>query len=903
MLHRRVLRGIWLWWCAGVLSMVGASAQQPASADARSLAPTWASLLEGASAVAVNQRGDVFALARDGALWQAPAVLIQDGQRLNWSMGPGRYQRLRATLDGSVWAIDDAGVLYKNDSAGWTVVARDVRDVAATPDGVEVLLMRDGRALQRDSGQALPLPDPMPMKELVSDEHGLLWLVSASGKTWRWDGHGWRAMPAASEGVRHINVCPDGTMLGIDGRGTPLLRMPENQRWATLPGTASRGAGDSLLVSDIACAPNGTWWLVSRQGELWARQPARAGQTPRTEPLARFTRLLQWRQLGGLATDVSVGADGSAFILDEDGRPWRWRGDDQWAPMPGRFKTIVAGAEGLAWVLDEKGAAHEGRQGLWDELPGNWRLLAVGARNSLWAVDSKGALSAWQSQPRRWGGLNIPTEALAQPLQALHIGADGQPWVIDGRGAVQQWAGGKWQPLPGVNAVSIGVGPDGTAYAVDKQDQSLWWLDARERSWKPANGKVDKVAVGPKGAPWAISPQRRLMVSKAAEQAEKERIEAAAQNAKPPAKPVLTVVSAPLPSLRTPLNFQMLPSQDARFADIGIGSNGATFAVGSEGGLYCYQASQSQFKLIRQSQARRVAVSPAGQPWLVNISAALTHHERDGWRTVPEFAALDVSVAPDGKVSALNLQGDAYRYQPTSDRFVYLPVRNSDAPVKARRIAGANDDAYWLINEGNMLLKCAKGDCTSMLLGARDVAVAPDNNVFAVDLLGAVRRYNTKTQSFDAFNASGVSLSVAPQGQPWLVTTDGRIQYAGVLPNASGVAAQKDCAQALAQDPTPATSSTATLKVSNDTLLLIPSQVYNVLDSVRLFGRQPQWQEVQLSVESLPAWLTLRKSELQVDSGTTSGLTATVQFNVCTVLPTPQCASGTLEIVVMPGGT
>jgi Tectonin domain len=896
---RRLLRRCG-WFGVAALGMVSASAQQAAPAPAPALTAnanaTWVSLLDGAGAVAVNQQGDVFVLARDGVLWQAPAALIQDGQRLSWSMGPGRYQRLRATQDGAVWAIDDSGVLYKHGPAGWTVVTRDVRDVAATPDGVELLLMRDGRVRQRDSAEAWPLPEAIPMARLLSDEHGLLWLISESGKTWRWDGHRWRDMPVAKAGIRHIEVCADGTMLGIDGQGAPLLRKPEDPRWVPLPGTGPRGGAQGLLATDAACAPNGTWWLVSTRGELWARQPVRPGQAARPEPLARFTRLLQWRQLGGLASDVSVAPDGSAYILDGDGRPWRWQGEDNWSPLQGRFKAIVAGADGLAWALDEQGVAHEGRQGLWDELTGRWRGLAAGPRNSLWAVDTKGALFGWQRVARLWEAAKVPTEALPQPLQALRIGADGMPWVIDGRGMVQQWASGAWRPWQGVEAASLGLGAEGTVYAVDRQDQSLWWLDVRERNWKPANGRFDKVAVGPKGAPWAISTQRRLMISKAADQAEKERVEAATQQAKPAPKPVLTVVAAPAPSLRTPLDFQILPGQDASFVDIGIGTSGATFAVGGEGGLYCYQASQSQFKLIGQNQARRVAVTPAGQPWLVSLSAVLSHHEREGWRAVPDFLATDVSVAPDGQVWALNLQGDAYRYLPDSDRLTYQSVNSSDAPVKARRIAGASDDVYWLINEGNMLLQCAKGVCTSKLLGARDVAVAADNTVFVVDLLGAVRRYNAKTRSFDAFTASGVSLSVAPQGLPWLVTSEGRIQYAGALPKAVGVAAQKDCAQALTQGPAPAPTAngSATLQVQDDTIFLNPGNEYNLLPLVRLFGRQPSASEVQVSADNLPPWLSLSQGVLRASPD--ADASATLSIKVCTALPTPQCASGKVEV-------
>jgi hypothetical protein len=840
--------------------------------------------------VVVTTAGDAYALDRSGHLWRLTQESIKGRDWHAWQMQPAQFSKIRATLDGAVWGLDADRVLYRFSGSVWRPVAQDVVDVSATPDGNVMLLLEGGRLVSSDPTQVLstPVSDAAP-QQLLMDEHGLPWLLYPSGQVWRWNGQHWAEVARVQEGLRQVSVGLDGTVVALNDQGRLRVRRAATGQWE--PGT-STFERLGIQASTLAVGPQGRLWLVDTQGELFAELSTPAEEAKPAVAPALFTRLLTWRQVGGQSLAVSLGVDGSAFSLAKNGAVWQWKGEDQWSLVNGQFQALAAGVKGTAWGLDARGHVFALHSGLWLELPGLARAIAAGQNNTLWAITPDDALVRWIASASRWERLgSVPPGA-----QTLAMGPGDVPWVILGQGGVQFFQGGRWIDVPGIEAASLGVGMDGTVYATDRQDQSIQWLDKRDMSWKPATGKALAIAVGPTGSPWVVAPGWQLMASgRFLREEAQQRLEAQQRSQEPP-KPVLTITTAPLPTLQKSLSFQTLPSQDMKFQDIGIGSNGAVFALGGDGSLFCFSNPSQRFMPASLSQAKRIAVNAAGQPWLLNASGAVTHFDKSAWVTVPEFIGQDLAIGPDDQVWAVDTQGESYRYASANKHFERMTVASADVPVKARRIAGANGNIYWVVTQDNQLVRCDKGDCRVQLIGVSDVAVSPDNTVFALDLLGSVRRFNPSTKQYDKQNGVGVSIAVGPQGLPWLVTSEGRVSYAGLFNTSSRTVNTDTCAAQFSQAPAPVQPPSATLQVQDVTATLVPGSSLNLLSAGTLNGRPVVAGDVLVTLNTLSPLLSVRDGVLTLASGTAAGTVLNATFSICPLRTVGACATGKITL-------
>jgi len=850
----------------------------------------WVRVRGGADQVVVTTAGDAYALDRSNHLWRLPQEAIKGRDWHAWQMQPAQFSKIRATLDGSVWGMDAERVLYRLSGSVWRPVAQDVVDVSATPDGNVMLLLEGGRLVSSDPSQVLsaPVSDATP-QQLLMDEHGLPWLLYPSGQVWRWNGQHWAEVARAKEGLRQVSVGLDGTVVALNDQGRLRVRRTATGQWE--PG-ASTFERLGIQASTLAVGPQGQLWLVDAQGELFAELSSQAEEAKPAVAPALFTRLLTWRQVGGQSLAVSLGADGSAFSLAKNGAVWQWKGEDQWSLVNGQFQALAAGVKGTAWGLDARQHVFALNKGQWLELPGLARAIAAGQNNTVWAITPDDALVRWVSNASRWERLgSVPPGA-----QTLAMGPGDVPWVILNQGGVQFFQAGRWMEVPGIEAASLSVGMDGTVYATDRLDQSIQWLDKRDMSWKPATGKALAIAVGPTGSPWVVAPGQRLMASGRFLREEAQQRFEAQQRAQEPPKPVLTITTAPLPTSQKSLSFQTLPSQDMRFQDIGIGNNGAVFALGGDGSLFCFSNASQRFMLAALSQAKRIAVNAAGQPWLLNASGVVTHFDKTAWVTVPEFIGQDLAIGPDGQVWAVDTQGESYRYATATQRFERMTVASADAPVKAQRIAGANGNIYWVVTQDKQLVRCDKGDCRVQLIGVSDVAVSPDNTVFALDLLGSVRRFNPSTKQYDKQNGVGVSIAVGPQGLPWLVTSEGRVSYAGLFNTSSRVVNTDSCAAQFSQAPAPVQPPSATLQVQDVTATLVPGGSLNLLSAGTLNGRPVVAGDVLVTLNTLSPLLSVRDGVLTLASGTAAGTMLNATFSICPLRTVGVCATGKITL-------
>ncbi len=95
-------------------------------------------------------------------------------------------------------------------------------------------------------------------------------------------------------------------------------------------------------------------------------------------------------QLPGLATDVSVGADGTAWVVGTSPvgggfKLYRWSGSG-WTPAPGAGVTIAVGPDGNPWVVNSVHQIYHWTGSSWTHEPGAANDVAVGANGMTWVV-------------------------------------------------------------------------------------------------------------------------------------------------------------------------------------------------------------------------------------------------------------------------------------------------------------------------------------------------------------------------------------------------------------------------------------------------------------------------------------------------------------------------------------
>ncbi len=143
-----------------------------------------------------------------------------------------------------------------------------------------------------------------------------------------------------------------------------------------------------------------------------------------------------------------------------------------WLPLPGLAKDIGVGADGSAWVIGTN--ATGGGYGIYQWNGSNWNSISggavridVGPDGTVWVVNSYGKIY------RRAPGSGF--QQLPGRARDIGVGADGSAWVIGtnavyGGYDIYQWNGSNWQVIDG-GAVEISVGPDGTPWIVDSNSR------------------------------------------------------------------------------------------------------------------------------------------------------------------------------------------------------------------------------------------------------------------------------------------------------------------------------------------------------------------------------------------------------------------------------------------------
>lgn len=168
----------------------------------------------------------------------------------------------------------------------------------------------------------------------------------------------------------------------------------------------------------IAVDPRGQPWLVDAMHSIWRRDGS------------------AWRSVPGAASDVAVGADGTAWVIGTravaggfDIR--RWTGSS-WVGVEGGAVRVAVDPRGAPWVVNDAGQIFRRDNDRWTPMPGIARDIGVGADGTVWVVgaNAQGADFGLHRWVGRW-------ESVPGAARELSVGPDGSPWTVDAGGVVR----------------------------------------------------------------------------------------------------------------------------------------------------------------------------------------------------------------------------------------------------------------------------------------------------------------------------------------------------------------------------------------------------------------------------------------------------------------------------------
>lgn len=203
----------------------------------------------------------------------------------------------------------------------------------------------------------------------------------------------------------------------------------------------------------------------------------------------------KWVQVYGAGVKISVGPDGSPWLVNSQGIIFRWL-DGSFQVVAGRAKDIGVGANGAVWKLAWDNTICRWNGQGWDRLAGAGVTISVQSNGAPWVVNEAGEIYRW---------INDHFELL--PGLARDVGVEKSIWVINQDGLVFKWNHGDWlrDPDSGIttagNAKRITIGPDGSPWVVNSAREIYRWTDG---TFQKFPGEATDIGVGADGSVWMI---------------------------------------------------------------------------------------------------------------------------------------------------------------------------------------------------------------------------------------------------------------------------------------------------------------------------------------------------------------------------------------------------------------
>ena len=613
-----------------------------------------------AADVSVSSGGVAYATTPAGGL------VLLDARRgaVEISDLPGELAQVAVDDRDLPWAIDRNGGVHRHDGKRWTTLPGiRARDLSVANGGVW-LLAADGQLVALNANGTAPRPLAVRAAAVATAPGGLPWIATADGRIYanNPDTSGRKATQRTEReqvftqlinwqrvngSARQLAISAQGAILAL-GREGEVWQWKSRNNWGHLPGRLAR------IALDNANTP----WGIDATGRILRYQGS------------------YWTELPGSASDIAAGADGSLWILSPEGLPARWVARTrEWrpaAPAPAAAaKRIAVTPDGQPWIIDGEGAVSrfEGKQ--WSALPEiDAADIGIGPEGTVFVAGNDKRLWRWDATGKRWEYINGEAAGVA-------VGPRGKPWIATPAAGILASAFFDELPDSKVNTVSIAaaaaaraatgvIGQPGTGTGAPKG------RDGDPLQYLKVTGTARDIAIGAEGSVFAItydgglarwSNTRNAFVSFAGQFT---RIAVA-----PDGKPWGVTTKGEV-FRHDGTTWKLVRNIAAQ--DIAVGFDGTVIVSGPLDVLHKYDAAADAFVRLPQvgdnapPTGTRVAVDPAGKPWVIASDGFVARCGSGVCERLP-VKARSIDIGPEGSIVIVDTDRVLKRWSAREEKF------------------------------------------------------------------------------------------------------------------------------------------------------------------------------------------------------------------------------------------
>lgn len=557
-----------------------------------------------ANIIASAPNGKPWIVTTDGAIYaNEPNVMPnkqQDStikkqvftQLINWQRTNGNAKQLAISAKGAVLALGQNGeIWYWKGNNIWGVLPGALEYVTIDTAGVAWGLDVQGKIVRYQGSYWEELPGKARLIKAGPD--GSIWIVSQDNQLMKWNVRDNTWIPSAlslTPTVKRLAISADGKPWILENDGT--VQRYDEKTWKTLPKIAAR---------DLDIGPEGTAFVVDDQKKLW-----------------RFdANVKHWEELNGESTHVAVGPSGTPWVTRENGEILAASFFDE---LPeSKVNTVSAAmANAEKFNQDQTAPSSSGEpasgggkfalgsnpnEGLdFQKLVGTPRELAIGAEGSVFGINFDGSILRWNNGRNTFLGF---------PGQFNHIAVSpkGHPWGVTVKGEVFRHDGIEWRMVNNITASDIAIGYNGTVMVIGPLNILYKYNEGVQR-FDPLSGPTEedplpmgsRIAVDPLGEPWVILADGYVARCKK----------------------------------------QLCSRIEMQARDISIGPEGSVFIIDKNNSLRRWNERSQTFDRLETiaDPLKRVTVGPRGKPWIINAKS-------ETWSSAffPRDESQDISVS------------------------------------------------------------------------------------------------------------------------------------------------------------------------------------------------------------------------------------------------------------------
>lgn len=226
---------------------------------------------------------------------------------------------------------------------------------------------------------------------------------------------------------------------------------------------------------------------------------------------------ISWERMPGKGKDISVGADGSVFVVgssDGNSPVYRWNGIT-WENRGGFSVLIAVGPQGDPWVVDKRSNLAHFENGAWQPVVSNGSVtdVSVSTNGTVYVVGGRfcDCGQVFNETMYRLDGTNFVDLGLKGVV--LHPAPDGQLWTVDAATTIHRGTvNNSGATIPG-NALDLSVGANGDVWIIRRTafdgydgDVAFW----NGTAFEYAGQFGARIAVAPDGTAWVITDDNRI---------------------------------------------------------------------------------------------------------------------------------------------------------------------------------------------------------------------------------------------------------------------------------------------------------------------------------------------------------------------------------------------------------